>query len=83
MDKQTAPPFHISHVCFKAGIKNDQLKLALEPEAASVYCKSIPMERRQHDSQGDTLGPFSPHTRYLVLDLGGQSVVFLPAVCKT
>lgn len=58
-----------------AGIKKGQLRLALEPEAASVYCKTIPMERQQcGEGQAVTLGPFSPETRYLVLDLGGGTV---------
>ena len=54
-------------------MKTDQLKLALEPEAASVYCKTVPTERlRGVDGQADTLGPFGPSTRYLVLDIGGR-----------
>ncbi|XP_045204481.2 heat shock 70 kDa protein 12A-like [Mercenaria mercenaria] len=59
----------------EAGMKSDQLKLALEPEAASVYCKTVPTQRMQgEDGQSDTLGPFGPCTRYLVLDIGGGTV---------
>ncbi|XP_052793879.1 heat shock 70 kDa protein 12A-like [Mya arenaria] len=58
----------------EAGIPGVRLKLALEPEAASVYCKTVPLERRQDDEQRLTLGPFCIATRYLVLDIGGGTV---------
>ncbi|KAK3577080.1 hypothetical protein CHS0354_037109 [Potamilus streckersoni] len=44
----------------KAGISNDLLTLALEPEAASIYCM-----------KGVTLQQLSKSTTYMVLDIGG------------
>lgn len=58
----------------EAGLKSELLKLALEPEAASVYCKTVPIERSQMEGAMAQLGPFSPETRYMVLDLGGGTV---------
>ena len=59
----------------QGGIKTEQLKLALEPEAASVYCKTIPLERIQQMDEDNAdrvdMGPFLPGTKYMVLDLGG------------
>lgn len=52
---------------FKAKIPAAQLKLVLEPEAASVLCKILPLERNGEDQ----FGPFNEGTKYLVLDLGG------------
>ena len=45
--------------------------IALEPEAASLYCKYLPMEKLE-GSDGPGLGAFSPGCRYLVLDAGGN-----------
>ncbi|XP_063415149.1 heat shock 70 kDa protein 12B-like [Mytilus trossulus] len=57
----------------EGGIPNSQLMLALEPEAASIYCKHLPTERL--DSGGKSaLGAFSPGTKYLILDAGGGTV---------
>ncbi|CAG2206695.1 unnamed protein product [Mytilus edulis] len=52
------------------GIPNSQLMLALEPEAASIYCKHIPSERMVCGGKS-TLDAFSPGTKYLILDAGG------------
>ncbi|KAL4230003.1 hypothetical protein ACF0H5_010391 [Mactra antiquata] len=56
-----------------AGIKLEKLKIVLEPEAASVLCKMLPLVRQETD-QKQTLGPFEPGTIYLVLDIGGGTV---------
>lgn len=50
----------------KAGIDTRRLMLALEPEAASVWCQTIPTE-----APGCLSGPGS---RYMVIDLGGGTV---------
>lgn len=47
----------------------DQLILALEPEAASIYCKSLPAENFEEDT--NTTNTFKPGSKYLVLDAGG------------
>ncbi|KAK3100280.1 hypothetical protein FSP39_017450 [Pinctada imbricata] len=57
----------------KADILGGQLKIALEPEAASVFCQVLPIEKLEGaDSVG--LRCFSPGSRYLVLDAGGGTV---------
>ncbi|VDI64149.1 Hypothetical predicted protein, partial [Mytilus galloprovincialis] len=57
----------------KGGIPNSQLMLALEPEAASIYCKHIPSERMVCGGKS-TLDAFSPGTKYLILDAGGGTI---------
>ena len=47
----------------QGGIDDDRIKLALEPEAASIWC--------QHDDAGKEL-PFNrTGSKYMVADLGG------------
>lgn len=43
---------------------NDQLLIALEPEAASVFCRHLP------DARGSDV--FKSGSRYMVVDLGGK-----------
>lgn len=57
----------------KGGIPNSQLMLALEPEAASIYCKHIPSERMVSGGKSQ-LNAFSPDTKYLILDAGGGTI---------
>ncbi|XP_060572365.1 heat shock 70 kDa protein 12B-like, partial [Ruditapes philippinarum] len=53
----------------QAGIPGKNLSLCLEPEAASIYCRHLAV------SMCTTLiSPFSPGTKYLVLDAGGGTV---------
>ncbi|XP_056014931.1 heat shock 70 kDa protein 12B-like isoform X2 [Ostrea edulis] len=49
-----------------AGISTDRLKIALEPEAAALFCKYLPIEKR-----GDT---FQPGSKYMVIDAGGGTI---------
>ncbi|XP_060065872.1 heat shock 70 kDa protein 12B-like [Ylistrum balloti] len=62
----------------KAGIHSDQLDIALEPEAASIYCKHISVSRRErqetHGAEGVGLEAMCPGTKYLVLDAGGGTI---------
>ena len=58
-------------ISIQAGIHPDQLMIALEPEAASLYCKYLPLEKFE-ESDGPGLDAFSPGWRYLVLDAGGK-----------
>ncbi|WAR00659.1 HS12B-like protein [Mya arenaria] len=52
-----------------AGIEGGQLSIALEPEAASLYCQLIPTNKI-HGSEGAKFAVASPGTKYMVIDLG-------------
>lgn len=68
-------------LCFKAGIASpddpEQLLIALEPEAASVYCREKKMRdftsERGDASVSDVFA--RPGSRYLVIDIGGNNSV--------
>lgn len=68
--------------CFlnQAGIPSNQIIIALEPEAASIYCKHLPVEKLKG---GDAIDVFQPGSKYLVLDAGGLYLVFTFVVIKT
>lgn len=55
---------------YKADIDGSQLSIALEPEAASLYCQMIPTDKI-HGSEGAKFAVASPGTKYMVIDLGG------------
>lgn len=54
----------------KAGIDEDQLSIALEPEAASIYCRHLPVAA----SANETISKLPAGTKYIVLDAGGGTV---------
>ncbi|KAL5005892.1 hypothetical protein ScPMuIL_017050 [Solemya velum] len=54
----------------KAGISGDSLALALEPEAAAVYCKHLSLQRVS-DGRGARIEPLAPGTQFMVIDMGG------------
>ncbi|XP_061183692.1 heat shock 70 kDa protein 12A-like isoform X2 [Saccostrea echinata] len=54
-----------------AGIERKQLILALEPEAASIYCNHVPIGVMSVNKGKTESYKFKPGTRYMVLDLGG------------
>ena len=56
---------------FQADLNTEKVKLALEPEAASVFSRYLPTERR--DDKTD-IATFPIGTQYLVLDAGGNIV---------
>ncbi|CAG2190341.1 unnamed protein product [Mytilus edulis] len=56
------------------GIPNSRLILALEPEAASIYCKNLPVDRTLSSGGRSTLDAFASGTQYLILDAGGGTV---------
>lgn len=73
--------FHFSFLCLiQAGLASpsnpEQVLIALEPEAASVYCRrrkirEFVAESGSDDaSVGDTLA--LPDTQYVVIDIGGK-----------
>lgn len=57
-------------IFLQAGIKKDDLTLALEPEAASVYCQYL--NSVKEDTLSPSLGVVKPGTKYMVIDLGGK-----------
>lgn len=52
-----------------AGIESNNLSIALEPEAASVYCKHLPLDQLSGSDRDTSL--FKPGSKYMVIDLGG------------
>ncbi|XP_052781108.1 heat shock 70 kDa protein 12A-like isoform X1 [Mya arenaria] len=54
-----------------AGISSDKLSIALEPEAAAIYCRLLPMENNDQDGLLSTLKTGS---KVLVVDAGGGTV---------
>ncbi|XP_062582421.1 heat shock 70 kDa protein 12A-like [Saccostrea cucullata] len=52
-----------------AGIPTKMLKIALEPEAASIYCQFLPIEKNP-----EGFGMTKEGTRYMVVDIGGGTV---------
>lgn len=57
----------------EAGIKSNSLTLALEPEAASVLCKRLPIERLHLGTARD-FDAFESGKSYILLDMGGGTV---------
>ncbi|XP_062582246.1 heat shock 70 kDa protein 12B-like [Saccostrea cucullata] len=56
-----------------AGIVENNLMIALEPEAASLFCKHVPIEMMT-GSSGKGFNAFSPGSAYIVLDAGGGTI---------
>uniref|UniRef100_A0A4W6C9T5 Heat shock protein family A (Hsp70) member 12A.2 n=1 Tax=Lates calcarifer TaxID=8187 RepID=A0A4W6C9T5_LATCA len=63
---------------FQAGIvtkgKQAKLVIALEPEAASVWCKKLPAEGFITQNHGGDKLDQSPGTQYIVVDCGGGTI---------
>lgn len=55
---------------FKAGLPDNMLRIALEPEAASVFCEQLPLEKLGGASEGFDIS--KPGTKYMLIDLGGN-----------
>ena len=55
------------------GIRSDKLTIALEPEAASIFCRHLPLDRFE-DLSGENIAKYPPGTKYMVLDAGGGTV---------
>lgn len=53
----------------QAGINNDQLCIALEPEVASIPCQYLPTEKLKGASEGFTMT--GTEKKYMVVDLEG------------
>ncbi|XP_018544061.1 heat shock 70 kDa protein 12A-like [Lates calcarifer] len=52
----------------------DKLVIALEPEAASVWCKKLPAEGFITQNHGGDSLEHSPGTQYIVVDCGGGTI---------
>lgn len=57
---------------FKAGLPDKMLRIALEPEAASLFCQHLPLEKLVGASKGFDVS--KPGTKYMVIDLGGKYI---------
>lgn len=59
-----------------AGIKRESLIIALEPEAASLFCMHLPVDKMLMEgaTKSQQISPFSKGTRYMVVDVGGGTV---------
>ncbi|XP_061165162.1 heat shock 70 kDa protein 12A-like [Saccostrea echinata] len=57
---------YMRQCAIKAGIPDKMLKIALEPEAASIYCQFLPIERNP-----DGFGMTKEGTKYMIVDIGG------------
>ena len=62
----------------QAGI--ERLLIALEPEAASLYCQNLQVERPNIGTQ-PLLSSVSTGTKYMVCDLGGE-YFYKNNICK-
>lgn len=60
----------------QAGIKGNQLTIALEPEAASIYCQELRTDRenKTNITFSETI---KKGMKYVVVDLGGNSNLIL------
>ena len=48
------------------------LTIALEPEAAAIFVKHLPVDRRLDGEGGDLFKTFAPGSKYIVVDAGGM-----------
>ncbi|XP_060578454.1 heat shock 70 kDa protein 12A-like [Ruditapes philippinarum] len=57
----------------EAGISKERLTIALEPEAASLFCRHLPVEKSLGRDKV-SLAKFQAGKKYLVLDAGGGTI---------
>lgn len=50
------------------------LTIALEPEAAALFVKHLPVERKVDGKRGDGFKTFAPGSSYIVVDAGGFKI---------
>lgn len=68
---------------FQAGIPDNLLTLAYEPEAAAIYCKEMTVQRIVKNGRA-RMDTFEAGQKFLVLDCGGNSLTrfeFKMAIC--
>ena len=56
---------------FQAGIAGEQLLICLEPEAAAIFCQTVPCQSQSSLSPSQ-LHCFHPGNKYIVIDAGGK-----------
>ncbi|KAK3602785.1 hypothetical protein CHS0354_026334 [Potamilus streckersoni] len=56
----------------KAGISSSQLLISLEPEAAAILCRYLPLDKLSTGT--NALSPFDPGSKYVVIDAGGGTI---------
>ncbi|CAG2206568.1 unnamed protein product [Mytilus edulis] len=61
-----------SNRSIEAGISSKRLRIALEPEAASIYCQYLPTEKLEGSENGLTVADIG--TKYMIVDIGGGTV---------
>ncbi|XP_062590302.1 heat shock 70 kDa protein 12B-like [Saccostrea cucullata] len=66
--------FFMRKAAEKAGIEGRNLTLALEPEAASLFCRYSPTYQSNVQENTHVFDIFKPETKYMVVDLGGGTV---------
>ncbi|KAK3603240.1 hypothetical protein CHS0354_007570 [Potamilus streckersoni] len=62
------------HAAVTAGVKNQHLRIALEPEAASLLCNYLPVKKFTTSRSQSMLQTFQKGSKYMVLDAGGGTV---------
>lgn len=65
---------YMREAAIEAGIPNDDLQIALEPEAAAVYCRSLPEDILNDTKDGAVMEAFRPGGTYMIVDMGGGTV---------
>lgn len=55
----------------QAGIPEQQLTLAYEPEAAAVFCKESKIKKKQKAGQKAELLSLGAGSKFMIVDLGG------------
>ncbi|OWF35257.1 heat shock 70 kDa protein 12A-like isoform X2 [Mizuhopecten yessoensis] len=61
-------------VAIEAGIPTSDLRIALEPEAAAVYCRSLPAGTLVGSRDRGVTDAFQPGGCYMIVDMGGGTV---------
>ncbi|XP_060606844.1 heat shock 70 kDa protein 12A-like [Ruditapes philippinarum] len=80
----TPPAKQFMRECaIEAGIQSQNLMIALEPEAASLYCKYFTIPKpKDGKAESKVLSLFEPGARYMVVDAGGGTIdIIVHEVC--
>ncbi|XP_061165423.1 heat shock 70 kDa protein 12A-like isoform X2 [Saccostrea echinata] len=64
----------IRKAAIMAGIESEMLTIALEPEAAAICLKHLPLEKKKLGEVGDNYRTFSPGSSYIIVDSGGGTI---------
>ncbi|KAL3857340.1 hypothetical protein ACJMK2_012017 [Sinanodonta woodiana] len=64
----------IRQAAVTAGIRDEYLRIALEPEAASLLCSYLPLKKFTKRESQSTLQTFQKGYKYMIVDAGGGTV---------